>query len=406
MFVHFAHMSLTPSLTTPVLFSGCSSPTKLPLDRYATLAFSSSRSANLVNLLLLVSGSWFAVRDKGLPSLRCFSLTLVVNSIAVDPVQSSHRTSSTGWEPYSTCSSSYSSTPRTLPSSTYPSGNGWGNVIHFTFDFVGPADTPTLVPVDGDSANIFVWAVALLCHAAAKNFGGLFACRVFLGICEGAITPGFMLVTSMFYTRQEQSQRVGYWCTSSRDLTRLSPDEQISSLDERYRHYSSRAHSIWNVFHYDHKLWTLAMVWFCFDHPRYMIPCLTWSIDVSRLMIITGIITLIVSGLFWFLFPDSPATAWFLTSEERVLAVERIKVNQAGVENKHFKKEQWVMRGSSIGYARVLTVIFLGSLNASRIPKRGFSSSFPRSATSPIQWVFFISIHFHILSEKGLLLVE
>lgn len=57
-------------------------------------------------------------------------------------------------------------------------------------------------------------------------------------------------------------------------------------------------------------------------------------------MIITGIITLIVSGLFWFLFPDSPATAWFLTSEERVLAVERIKVNQAGVENKHFKKEQ------------------------------------------------------------------
>ena len=63
------------------------------------------------------------------------------------------------------------------------------------------------------SINIFVWAVALLCHAAAKSFGGLFACRVFLGICEGAITPGFLLVTSMFYTRKEQSQRVGYWCT-------------------------------------------------------------------------------------------------------------------------------------------------------------------------------------------------
>ena len=64
------------------------------------------------------------------------------------------------------------------------------------------------------SINIFVWAVALLCHAAATSFGGLFACRVFLGICEGAITPGFLIVTSMFYTRQEQSQRVGYWCTS------------------------------------------------------------------------------------------------------------------------------------------------------------------------------------------------
>ncbi len=64
------------------------------------------------------------------------------------------------------------------------------------------------------SINIFVWAVALLCHAAATSFGGLFACRVFLGICEGAITPGFLIVTSMFYTRQEQSQRVGYWCMS------------------------------------------------------------------------------------------------------------------------------------------------------------------------------------------------
>ena len=65
------------------------------------------------------------------------------------------------------------------------------------------------------SINIFVWAVALLCHAAADSFGGLFACRVFLGICEGAITPGFLLVTAMFYTRQEQSQRVGYWCKYS-----------------------------------------------------------------------------------------------------------------------------------------------------------------------------------------------
>ena len=28
----------------------------------------------------------------------------------------------------------------------------------------------------------------------------------------GAITPGFMIVTSMFYTRDEQTKRVGHWC--------------------------------------------------------------------------------------------------------------------------------------------------------------------------------------------------
>ena len=45
-----------------------------------------------------------------------------------------------------------------------------------------------------------------------------------------------------------------------------------------------------------------------------------------------------------FFFPDSPANAWFLTPEERVIAVERIKVNQAGVENKRWKREQCVAR--------------------------------------------------------------
>jgi len=78
-------------------------------------------------------------------------------------------------------------------------------------------------------------------------------------------------------------------------------------------------------------------------------------------MIITGIITLIISVAFWyvillyflpsfqdrysvavfrFLFPDSPTTAWFLTPEERKNAVRRIRVNQTGVENKTFKRDQ------------------------------------------------------------------
>lgn len=41
-------------------------------------------------------------------------------------------------------------------------------------------------------------------------------------------------------------------------------------------------------------------------------------------------------------FPDSPTNAWFLTPQERAVAVMRLKENQTGVENKHFKKEQCV----------------------------------------------------------------
>ena len=62
------------------------------------------------------------------------------------------------------------------------------------------------------SLNIAIWGIALCCHAACKNFAGLFVVRLILGMCEGSITAGFLIVTSMFYTRTEQTQRVGYWC--------------------------------------------------------------------------------------------------------------------------------------------------------------------------------------------------
>ena len=62
------------------------------------------------------------------------------------------------------------------------------------------------------SLNIFVWAIALCSHAACKNFANLFVVRFILGMCEGSVTAGFMIVSSMFYTRREHTARVGYWC--------------------------------------------------------------------------------------------------------------------------------------------------------------------------------------------------
>lgn len=61
--------------------------------------------------------------------------------------------------------------------------------------------------------NIFLWAVLLLCHAAAKSFAALATVRTFLALTESAIMPGFMVVTGMFYTREEAVTRVGSWCT-------------------------------------------------------------------------------------------------------------------------------------------------------------------------------------------------
>lgn len=152
------------------------------------------------------------------------------------------------------------------------------------------------------SINIFLWAVVLLCHAACKSFGALFAVRFLLGICEGAITPGFMIVTSMFYTHAEQTRRVGYWFLMNGFAVIILGFVSYGLLH---------------------------------THTASFMP---WQ----WLMIITGIITLITSVLFWFYFPDSPTTARFLTPQERAAAIRRIQVNQAGVENKHFKIEQFL----------------------------------------------------------------
>ncbi|KAI0937983.1 hypothetical protein AcV7_003302 [Taiwanofungus camphoratus] len=155
------------------------------------------------------------------------------------------------------------------------------------------------------SWNIFVWGVALCCHAACKDFGGLFACRFILGMCEGSITAGFMIVTSMFYTRIEQTRRVGYWFMMNGTAQIILALVSFGSLHAKTPHF---------------RPWQ-------------------W------LVIIAGLLTLITSVAFWLLFPDSPTNAVFLTKGERITAVLRLKANastnQTGVENKRFKKEQF-----------------------------------------------------------------
>ncbi|KAG0692259.1 MFS general substrate transporter [Suillus ampliporus] len=150
------------------------------------------------------------------------------------------------------------------------------------------------------SINIFVWGIALACHAACKNFAGLFVARFILGMCEGSITAGFMIVSSMFYTRTEQTSRVGCWFLMNGIAQIISGFISFGSL-----HIKTGGFAPWQ-----------------------------W------LMIITGTLTLITAVVYWFFFPDSPTNAWFLTPAERAIAVRRLKENQTGVENKHFKKDQ------------------------------------------------------------------
>ncbi|KAM0553182.1 hypothetical protein ACHAPJ_007469 [Fusarium lateritium] len=60
---------------------------------------------------------------------------------------------------------------------------------------------------------VIAWGSVLLLTAAGNNFGSLAACRFFLGMFEAPITTCFMMIVSMWYTREQQPFRAGvFYC--------------------------------------------------------------------------------------------------------------------------------------------------------------------------------------------------
>lgn len=124
--------------------------------------------------------------------------------------------------------------------------------------------------------------------------------RFFLGALEGSITAGFLVLTVMFYRHDEIPRRVGTWFL-------MNGSAQICA---------------------GFISWCLLQV----QHP----PIGLWRIY----FLMCGGITILLSIAYALFLPDSPTTAKFLTHQEKIWALERIKDNQTGVENKHWKSEQ------------------------------------------------------------------
>lgn len=61
------------------------------------------------------------------------------------------------------------------------------------------------------AVNIILWGSILAFHAAAKSFAGLVVLRTLLGAFEACCQPIFVVLSSMWYRREEQAQTVAYW---------------------------------------------------------------------------------------------------------------------------------------------------------------------------------------------------
>ncbi|PON29927.1 major facilitator superfamily transporter [Trichoderma gamsii] len=148
--------------------------------------------------------------------------------------------------------------------------------------------------------NIIMWGLVLALFATTENFGGAVVIRLFLGVFEAAVTPGFTLFVSQWYTKKEQGFRTSIWFS-------FNGFAQIFG--------------------------GLVAYGFARGADIHGFSIAPWK----AIFIFTGVLTSTMGIIFFFVMPDNQLNARFLTKEERVLAVHRIKVNEQGIGNKHFK---------------------------------------------------------------------
>ncbi|RCK64386.1 Allantoate permease [Candida viswanathii] len=179
------------------------------------------------------------------------------------------------------------------------------------------------------SVFIILWGMILALHAV-PNYAGFIALRTILGALESSVTPAFTIITSQWYKRDEQFLRTAWWFASNGIGTILG----------------------------------LAIAYGLYHHEE------TYSLPAWKLVfVVTGVLTVFLGFIIFFHVPDTPAGAWFLSDHEKVLVVERIRSNQQGFGNRHFKKSQFVEALTDI--RTWLFVLFALSGN---IPNGGLTS--------------------------------
>ncbi|KAF1916418.1 membrane transporter [Ampelomyces quisqualis] len=148
--------------------------------------------------------------------------------------------------------------------------------------------------------NIIVWGIILSCFAAVENYSGAIAIRFFLGVFEAAVTPGWALFTSQWWTKKEQGSRTGIWFS-----------------------FNGFAQIFGGCLAY-------GIAVGCRKSGTTIEP---WKI----VFLVTGLLTIALGFLFLWIVPDNQMNCRWLSKEDRILAIERIRSNNQGVGNKHFK---------------------------------------------------------------------
>ncbi|KAF9469127.1 MFS general substrate transporter [Collybia nuda] len=177
--------------------------------------------------------------------------------------------------------------------------------------------------------NIVVWGVILMLQAVGTSFGAFFVLRFLLGMCESCVAPILIMIISMFYKKDEQAQRIS-WFYVMNGLTQIFGGFVAYGIS--------------------------------FYTGNVLAPYKIIYIVLGGLAIVVGTCVLI-----WL--PDSPVHAQFLTKEERIAALERVRDDQGGTESKTLKKYQILEALSDLRTWLIILTTFFTS-----IPNGGLSN--------------------------------
>ncbi len=146
---------------------------------------------------------------------------------------------------------------------------------------------------------VMLWGLIAMLTAAVTSFRGLYVQRFFLGFAESIIPTGFMCIVSGYYTQEEQSMRQSLWFSSTGAWTVIG-----GALNYGFAQITGGTLKRWQYIY-----------------------------------LFAGALT-VLFGVICFAIPNSAVTAWFLSTEERRVAVERLRKGQTGVRCQKIKWSQ------------------------------------------------------------------
>lgn len=137
---------------------------------------------------------------------------------------------------------------------------------------------------------VCAWALVCMLTAAVTTPAGLYVQRFGLGFVESVVPTGFMTLVAGYYTQREQALRQSWWFSATGLWTIIG-----GALNYAFAQITAGTLRRWQYIY-----------------------------------LLAGALTFLF-GLFCFAFPSSPVSAWFLSPEERFVAVERLRHGQTGV---------------------------------------------------------------------------